>query len=128
MSSGGTLFSAPSGTRMVPSSSELIDAVNHPTRRRILRAFVEEPRRSVSARRLAEALDEPVAQVGYHLKTLARYDVLRLSQDGYGWSPGVESNWLGVVLEIWPESDGGTARAGGSAAARRRPRRGRSAG
>ncbi len=98
---------------MPPSSSELISAVSHPTRRRILRAFVEDPLGSASAAQLAEALEQPVAQVGYHLKTLARCEILRLSQDRdrhaaeephYGWSLELEPDWLRVVLDIWTDS------------------------
>lgn len=105
---------------MVPSSSELIDAVSHPTRRRILRTFVEDPLRCASAGELAERLEQPVARVGYHLKTLARSEVLRLNSDRRGWSLDVEPDWLGLFLDIWPQADDGTARGGGSGAARRR--------
>jgi len=98
---------------MPPSSSELITAVSHPTRRRILRAFVEEPLGAASADELADALEQPVAQVGYHLKTLARCEILRLSRDGdrnaaeaprYGWTLDLEPDWLRVVLDVWVES------------------------
>ena len=98
---------------MPPSSSELINAVSHPTRRRILRAFVDEPLGAASAGELAEALQQPVAQVGYHLKTLARCKILRLSQNvdrdateasQHGWSLDLEPDWLRVVLDIWAES------------------------
>lgn len=135
MLSGGTLSNAPSGTQMVPSSSDLISAISHPTRRRILRAFVAEPLRHVSASELAEALEQPVRQVGYHLKTLAHCEVLRLSRDGdrdaaeqphQAWSLVVEPDWLGRVLDIWaePRAAGwdrgrGGARAGVSGAPRR---------
>jgi DNA-binding transcriptional ArsR family regulator len=98
---------------MPPSSSELITAVSHPTRRRILRAFVEEPLGAASADELADALEQPVAQVGYHLKTLARCEILRLSRDDdrnaaeaphYGWALDLEPDWLRVVLDVWVES------------------------
>ncbi len=97
---------------MPPSSSKLIDAVSHPTRRRILRALVDEPLRAASAGELADALQQPVAQVGYHLRTLARCEVLRLSQKGGGsdpaenhdgWALDLEPEWLRVVLDIWVE-------------------------
>src|ERR1043165_7078808 len=98
---------------MPPSSSELITAVSHPTRRRILRAFVDEPLGAASAGELADALEQPVAQVGYHLKTLARCEILRLSRAGarnaaeeprYGWALDLEPDWLRGVLEVWVES------------------------
>lgn len=91
----------------------MIDAVSHPTRRRILRALVSDSAGSVSAGELADLLEQPPARVGYHLKTLARCQLLRLSRDGdhdaakeprYGWSLSVEPDWLRVVLDIWAES------------------------
>jgi DNA-binding transcriptional ArsR family regulator len=136
MLNGGTFSNAPSGTNMVPSKSELISAVNHPTRRRILRVFVEEPDRCASASELAKAVEEPAARVGYHLKTLAHSGILRLNHVGepkvaakrhYGWSLEAEPTWLGLVLEIWPVSGDERAREDASAAARRRPPRGRPA-
>lgn len=125
MLSGGTVFNAPSGTRMVPSSSELIDAVSNPTRRRILRVFVESGGRCGSTEDLAAALEQPVAKVDYHLKTLARCEILRLSRGGCEWTLDVEPDWLGLFLDIWPQAGGGTERGGGSGAVRRRPPRGR---
>lgn len=98
---------------MAPSSPAVIDAVSHPTRRRILRALVSDSAGSVSAGELADLLEQPPAQVGYHLKTLARCRLLRLSQDGdrhaegephYGWSLSVEPDWLRVVLDVWAAS------------------------
>jgi len=83
-------------------------------RRRILRALIEGSFSGASAEELASALEQPVAQIGYHLKTLARCDVLRLTQDGdrddaeenhrYGWSLEVEPDWLRVVLDVWAEA------------------------
>lgn len=95
---------------MPPSSSELLTAISHPTRRRILRAFVEAPFGSASADELAAAIEQPVAQVGYHLKTLARCEVLRPSQGDdaderrYGWALDLEPDWVRAVLDIWVES------------------------
>jgi DNA-binding transcriptional ArsR family regulator len=114
MSSGGTLSNAPSGTQMDLSSADLIDAVSHPTRRRILQLLVDEAGHCSSAEELAVALDQPVARVGYHLKTLARCEVLRLSRVGdgraagepprRGWTLDVEPDWLRLVLAIWLEA------------------------
>jgi DNA-binding transcriptional ArsR family regulator len=98
---------------MVPSSSDLISAVRHPTRRQILRRFVEDSGRCASTRELADALEQPVAQVCYHLTTLARCEILKLSRSGdrdaagrprYGWTLGVEPEWLGLVMDVWIDS------------------------
>jgi DNA-binding transcriptional ArsR family regulator len=98
---------------MPPTSSELISAVGHPLRRRILRAYLDGSAECPSAGELAATLDQRVGQVAYHLKTLARCDLLRPVQDGngqaeephYGWALGVDPDWLRVILEVWSESD-----------------------
>jgi DNA-binding transcriptional ArsR family regulator len=96
---------------MALSSSELISAVSHPTRRRILRAYLDESFECVSASELAPAVEQRVGQVAYHLKTLARYEILRLvhgeGREGepvYGWALDVEAEWLRLVLDVWAES------------------------
>jgi DNA-binding transcriptional ArsR family regulator len=97
-----------------PTSSELISAVSHPLRRRILFAYLEGTVESPSARELADAMDQQVGLVAYHLKTLAKGDILRSVQSGngqetanahYGWTLGVEAEWLRLVLEVWADLD-----------------------
>lgn len=98
---------------MGPSSSELISAVAHPLRRRILHAYLDGDLECASARELAEALDQRVGQVAYHLKTLAKSNVLRSVQRGereqaqedHCWVLDVEATWLRLVLEVWVEVD-----------------------
>jgi DNA-binding transcriptional ArsR family regulator len=99
---------------MPPSSSELISAVGHPLRRRILAAYLDGSLQGASARELAEALDQRVGQVAYHLKTLAKSNILRpvrgrdrkqAHEAHYGWALGVEEEWLRLVLEVCGEAD-----------------------
>lgn len=99
---------------MAPSSSELISAVGHPLRRRILLAYLDGGLEGASARELAEALDQRVGQVAYHLKTLAKNDILRPVQSSkrkqaqethYGWALDVEAVWLRLVLEVSADTD-----------------------
>jgi DNA-binding transcriptional ArsR family regulator len=99
---------------MPPTSSELISAVGHPLRRRIIRAYLDESVECPSAGELAEAMDQRVGQVAYHLKTLAKCDLLRPVQGGngqeaeephYGWVLGVDADWLRVILEVCSGSD-----------------------
>src|SRR3954452_24310718 len=99
---------------MPPSSSELLSAVGHPLRRRILGAYLDRSLEGASARELAKALDQRVGQVAYHLKTLAKSDILRPvhGRDGkepheahYGWALGVEEEWLRLILEVCGEAD-----------------------
>lgn len=99
---------------MPPTSTELISAVSHPLRRRILLAYVDGSVSCASAGELAEAMDRRVGQVAYHLKMLAKGDILRPVRSGggqeagearYGWVLGVEPEWLRLVLEVWAEAD-----------------------
>lgn len=113
MLSGRTFFNAPSGTDMVPSSSELISAVSNPTRRQILHLFLADSDSCASAGELAAALGQPVATIDYHLKSMARGDILRLNQGiargkggkpHYGWSLGIDPEWLRALLDVWSDS------------------------
>jgi DNA-binding transcriptional ArsR family regulator len=96
---------------MPPSSSELISALGHPLRRRILNAFLAGTLEGASARELAEILGHRVPQVDYHLKALAKSDILRpvrgrsgsgAEEVQYGWALGIEEVWLRLVLEVVP--------------------------
>jgi hypothetical protein len=67
-----------------------------------------------SASELAAAMDQRVGQVAYHLKTLARGNIPLPARSGsgqesgeahYGWTLGVEAEWLRLVLQVWAESD-----------------------
>ena len=96
---------------MPPRAPELITAVNHPMRRRILRAYLDGPLEHASTAELARAMDQEAGKVSYHLKTLARCEVLRPvrddqagEEDCYGWALDVEADWLRVVLAFWSES------------------------
>jgi DNA-binding transcriptional ArsR family regulator len=89
---------------MTPSSSELISAVSHPLRRRILSAYLEGGVECASAAELAKTLDQRVGQVAYHLKTLAKSEILRPVPD-YRWALGVEEEWLRLVLAVWTEAE-----------------------
>ncbi len=65
---------------MPPDTPELIAALNHPLRRRILRAFLNGHFQTASSTQLATMLDMPLGNVAYHVKTLARLDVLELAR------------------------------------------------
>jgi DNA-binding transcriptional ArsR family regulator len=89
---------------MPPTAAKLINAVNHPLRRRILFAFLDGSVECASAQEVAAVLDQRVGQVSYHLKTLAQGEVLRPVQN-HGWALGIEADWLRVVLEVWAEAE-----------------------
>ena|SRR5215218_3529456 len=103
----------PPGSLMSPSSSQLIDAVGHPLRRRILRAYLDDSREGASARELAEALGQRVGQVDYHLKTMARSKILRPvrrtggdAADGQQvWALDIDAVWMELMLEVWGQAD-----------------------
>ena len=63
---------------MPPNTPELIAALNHPLRRRILRAYLDGRFETASSTQLATLMGMPLGNVAYHVKTLARLDVLRL--------------------------------------------------
>jgi DNA-binding transcriptional ArsR family regulator len=99
---------------MPPSSSEMISALGHPLRRRILNAYLDGPLEVASAQELAAVLDQRVGQVAYHLKTLARSEILRPVQGAggkkppephYGWALDVEATWLRLLLEVCGDAD-----------------------
>lgn len=94
---------------MPPTSSELISAVSHPLRRRILIGYLEGDYDRTSASNLAGRLGQRVGQVAYHLKALSKCAILSPVEDPgghlYGLAPGVEPQWLRLVLEVWVESD-----------------------
>lgn len=93
---------------MPPTAAKLINAVNHPLRRRILFAFVDGSVKCPSAEELADALEQRVGQVAYHLKTLAGSDLVRpvwgadpeQGEARYGWVLDVEAEWLRLLLEV----------------------------
>lgn len=99
---------------MPPSSSELISAVGHPLRRRILLGYLDGPLERASASEIAATFDQRVGEVAYHLKTLVKSDILRplhgdewkrAQQTRYGLARDVEADWLRLVLEVWTEVD-----------------------
>jgi DNA-binding transcriptional ArsR family regulator len=98
---------------MPPTSSELHSALSHPLRRRILLAYLDGSLESATASELAAAMDQRVGRVAYHLKTLAKGEILRPVQAGgngggdarYGWTLGVEPEWLRLLLEVWAEAE-----------------------
>lgn len=99
---------------MPPSSSELISAVGHPLRRRILLGYLEGPFKQATASEIAETFSQRVGEVAYHLKTLVKSDILqplqgeewrRAQPTRYGLAQDVEPEWLRLVLEVWTEVD-----------------------
>lgn len=58
------------------ATDDLLTALGHPLRRRILREMARAEK--ASPRELAEALAEPLSNVSYHVRVLADCDALKL--------------------------------------------------
>ncbi len=58
-------------------TNDLLIALRHPLRRRILQAMAEDPQ-PISPRELATSLDQPLGSVSYHVRVLADCSVLEL--------------------------------------------------
>lgn len=65
---------------MPPEMPELISALNHPLRRRILRAFLDGEFEAASSTQLAAAIGLPLGNIAYHVKTLAQQGLLELTR------------------------------------------------
>lgn len=57
-----------------------IKAVGHPIRREILRRLAGNPNGCMSPKLLANALDAPLGDVSYHVRTLVQLGVLKLAE------------------------------------------------
>ena len=97
---------------MTLSPDDLLAALNHPLRRRILRAF--EGGETISPVELAKRLTVPLTTVSYHVRILAQYGALKL----VGTKPArgavehfyhslVEAEWALAALHASQAADGG---------------------
>jgi DNA-binding transcriptional ArsR family regulator len=86
-----------------PENHGLLAALRHPLRRRILRAMAN--RIPISPRELADALDEPLSGVSYHVRVLAENGVVKevrrkqvrgATQHFYRWA--LKAKWAKTVL------------------------------
>lgn len=98
--------------------AELLVALGHELRRKILRTMAEED--LVSPRRLAEVLHEPLSNVSYHVLVLADCGAVDLVDTApvrgsmqHFYSFRVEEPWalafLGIDRSVHPEEDDGRA-------------------
>jgi DNA-binding transcriptional ArsR family regulator len=92
-------------------TTDLLLALSHPLRRRILRMLADEQPRSPSD--LAESLDLPLSAVSYHVRVLANRGAVRLVRTApvrgskqHFYLPSIEADWARSVLE-GPESPNG---------------------
>jgi DNA-binding transcriptional ArsR family regulator len=102
---------------MATDATQWIMALNHPLRRRILRAI--EPGDVASATELCQRFKLPRGNVAYHVKVLADLNVLKLMRTRkvrgaeelfYGVHFDGCGNWVQTALEDTRGSDGSSGR------------------
>jgi DNA-binding transcriptional ArsR family regulator len=89
--------------------NDLLAALRHPLRRRILREMADE--KAVSPRELARSLGQPLSNVSYHVRVLAECGAVSLvatkptrGSMQHFYRRAVEAPWALQVLEL--ETDG----------------------
>lgn len=103
---------------MNPDPPQMLAALNHVLRRRILRIFDDDSERLQSPSGFARKLELPVGKVNYHVTVLAKAGALELAETRSG--RGTEhfyrlaldgtADWVYAALEASRESDGDGAR------------------
>jgi hypothetical protein len=95
------------------AEADLLVALRHELRRKILRAMFEEGA-AISPRRLSEVLKEPLSNVSYHVRVLADHAAAALVDQKpvrgsmqHFYSPTVEEPWALAVLGV--DADGQVA-------------------
>jgi len=85
-------------------TTDLLLALSHPLRRRILQTLADEQPRSPSD--LAESLEQPVSAVSYHVRVLVSRGALRLvrtapsrGSEQHFYLPSIEAEWARSVIE-----------------------------
>jgi DNA-binding transcriptional ArsR family regulator len=88
----------------------LINALTHPLRRQILRAMPRDE--TTSPRELAERLGQPLGNLSYHVRVLAKYGALELVRETqvrgtmqHFYRPSIKAGWVYPLLQ---ESDRGS--------------------
>jgi DNA-binding transcriptional ArsR family regulator len=92
-----------------PADAELLVALRHVLRRKILRAMYLDEEATISPRRLAEVLKEPLSNVSYHVRILADCGAVELIDTKpvrgsmqHFYSPTVDEPWALAVLGMGP--------------------------
>lgn len=100
----------------MPDPNELVSALNHPLRRRILRAL--DHQEVASPVELSRILQEPIGNISYHMKCMRDLDVVELvgtkpvrgSTEHFYRSTllnlNSDANWVRAVLNAAREHDG----------------------
>jgi DNA-binding transcriptional ArsR family regulator len=82
----------------------LLSALKHPLRREILRAMPEDE--IASPRELAERLEQPLGNLSYHVRVLAKYGALELVREKqvrgatqHFYRPAISARWVHALLQ-----------------------------
>jgi len=93
-----------------PTPEQLLKALRHPTRRRILRAMDEE---AVSPCELSDTLEAPLSNVSYHVRVLADCGAVSLARTKpvrgsmqHFYRLNVDVGWVRSALEADGDNDG----------------------
>lgn len=92
------------------SDNDLLTALKHPMRRQILREMSDDG--AISPRELASSLDEPLSNVSYHVRVLARCKAVVLIRTKavrgsvqHFYRRNVKEPWARAVLELDDDND-----------------------
>jgi DNA-binding transcriptional ArsR family regulator len=103
-----------------PDDNDLLIALRHPLRRRILRQMADG--KAISPRDLAVALRAPLSNVSYHVRVLAERSVVTLVKTKpssgsvqHFYRSAVEAPWAREILKLGEEDRGGTGESSGDA-------------
>jgi DNA-binding transcriptional ArsR family regulator len=91
--------------------NDLLAALRHPLRRRILRAMAGEE--AISPRQLSAVLDQPLSNVSYHVRVLAQCSAVTLVKTKpvrgsmqHFYCVAVDQPWALEVLRLDEDADG----------------------
>ncbi len=94
------------------NDDDLLVALRHPLRRRILRAMAGED--ALSPSKLAATLRAPLSNVAYHVRVLADCAAVVLvhtqpvrGSTEHFYAPAVEAPWARQILDLGDNEDGG---------------------
>ena len=103
-----------------PEDSDLLSALSHPLRRRILREMADG--RPASPRELSALLRRPLSNVSYHVRVLAEKRAVTLVETRpsrgsvqHFYRSAVEAPWAQQILGLGKEDRGGTGESSGDA-------------
>jgi DNA-binding transcriptional ArsR family regulator len=103
-----------------PGDNDLLVALRHPLRRRILQLMADGE--ATSPRQLAAALRQPLSNVSYHVRVLAERSAITLAETRpsrgsveHLYRSSIEAAWARQILELGEKEDGPPGESSGGA-------------